>query len=91
MQYCGFQAGRSLVPRALAGLYRFEQKPLRLSDKIHAMTKHKITSKQYKTLVETARKAGGDENQAHLRDRLKQVMDVPGKAAAKPPRKRPTR
>jgi hypothetical protein len=51
----------------------------------------KITARQYKKLVETARKAGGDENQAHWRSRLKEAMDVFVKPAAKPGRKIPTR
>jgi hypothetical protein len=55
------------------------------------MAKLKITSKQYKALVETARKAGGDENQSHWRSRLKAAMDAPVKAAAKPARKRSAR
>jgi hypothetical protein len=71
-------------------LCRFEQKPPRLFDMIRRMTKP-ITSKQYKTLVETARKAGGDENQSHWRNRLKEVMEAPAKATAKPVRKRPVR
>ena len=50
-----------------------------------------ITAKQYKALVETARKAGGNENQSHWRSRLKEVMEAPAKAAAKPVRKRPAR
>jgi hypothetical protein len=55
------------------------------------MAPMKITSRQYKKLVEAARKAGGDENQAHWRNRLKEVMDAPAKVAAKPARKRPAR
>ena len=50
-----------------------------------------ITAKQYKVLVEAARKAGGDENQSHWRNRLEEVMETPAKAAAKPVRKRPAR
>lgn len=54
-----------------------------------SMSQPKITAKRYKVLVKTARKRGGDENQAHWNSRLKAVMAAPAKAAAKRPRKRP--